>query len=178
MSISRVSHLTAIGALLTLGAGLVRQPVRAADALKAGDPFPDLGQFQLEGAMPESWKGKVVLLDFWASWCGPCKASFPVMEELYQKYGKGDFVIVAVNLDDKRALMEVFLKDHPVSFPVVRDATRKLVGVVNISSMPASFLLDREGRIVSVHRGFRGEETKKEYVREIEALLKPKPAKD
>jgi thiol-disulfide isomerase/thioredoxin len=146
--------------------------VRAATKLKAGDAFPDLNQFQLEGSLPEALKGKVVLVDFWASWCGPCKASFPVMEALHQKYGKDGLVIIAVNLDDKREQMQEFLTQHTASFPIVRDAAKKLVGAVNIGSMPSSFVVDRQGKIATVHSGFHGEETRKQYFAEIEALLK------
>jgi len=169
-----------LGALAALALGLEfgALPTLAADKLKPGDSFPDLAQYQLEGPLPEPWKGKVVLVDFWASWCGPCKASFPVMEELFKQYGKDGLLIIAVNLDDKREKMDAFLKDHPVSFLTVRDAAKKLVGAVNIKSMPSSFVLDRDGRIVAVHNGFRGDETKKEYVQQLEALLKPKAAKD
>jgi thiol-disulfide isomerase/thioredoxin len=153
--------------------GLILSPgLHAATRLKAGDAFPELSQFQLEGQLPAATKGKVVLVDFWASWCGPCKASFPVMEELHQKFGKDGLLIIAINLDDKRDNMEVFLTQHSVSFAVVRDAAKKLVGAVNIPSMPASFVLDREGKVVAVHQGFHGDETRKQYLEEIQSLLK------
>jgi thiol-disulfide isomerase/thioredoxin len=113
----------------------------------------------------------VVLVDFWASWCGPCKASFPAMEQLLERYGKDGFVIVAVNLDEKRGAMDEFLKRNPVKFAVVRDAEKKLVAQVNIASMPTSFLLARDGKIAVVHSGFHGEDTKKKYAQEIEQLL-------
>jgi len=178
MRISLVKWHVGALAVLALSSGLGTLPALAADKLKVGDPFPDLAQYQLEGPLPEPWKGKVVLVDFWASWCGPCKASFPVMEELFNQYGKDGLLIIAVNLDDKREKMDAFLKEHPVSFLTVRDATKKLVGAVNIKSMPSSFILDRDGRIVALHNGFHGEETKKQYVQQLEALLKPKTAKD
>ena len=145
----------------------------AADGpLKVGDPFPDLTKFQLDGKLPENLHGKIVIVDFWASWCGPCKASFPAMEQLHQRYGKDGLVIIAVNLDDNRVAMEEFLKKNPVSFVVVRDAGKQLVARANIASMPTSFVLDSEGKVHSLHNGFRGEETKKQYVQELEALLK------
>jgi cytochrome c biogenesis protein CcmG, thiol:disulfide interchange protein DsbE len=153
-------------AILVLGAALA-----AAAPLKEGDPFPDLTKFGLEGSLPDL-HGKVVIVDFFASWCGPCKESFPVMEELNQKYGPKGLVIVAVNLDKKKADMEDFLKSHPATFVIVRDADNKLVKQVNIPTMPSSFLLDRNGKIHSFHRGFKGAETKKQYTEEIESLLK------
>jgi thiol-disulfide isomerase/thioredoxin len=156
----------------TLALGWSGTNLHAASKLKAGDAFPELSQFQLEGHLPEATKGKVVLVDFWASWCAPCKASFPVMEELHQKFGKDGLLIIAINLDDKRDQMEEFLSKHPASFLIVRDASKKLVGAVNIPSMPASFILDRDGKVVSMHQGFHGDETRKQYRGEIEALLK------
>ena len=176
MKTSLVKKSLALLAVLAPGLLLQLDPARAGGKLKAGDPFPDLAHFQLEGQLPESAKRTVVLVDFWASWCGPCKASFPVMDELYKKYSKDGLVIIAVNLDDKRELMDDFLKKHPVTFPVVRDAGKKLVGAVSISSMPSSFVLDDHGRILSVHNGFHGQETEKQYVEEIERLLKSRPS--
>jgi len=139
--------------------------------LKEGDPFPDLKQFGLEGHIPDI-QGKVVLVDFFASWCHPCQESFPVMEALYKKYSDQGLVIVAINVDKNQADMDDFLKSHPADFVILRDAGNKLVSQVKIPTMPSSFLLDRTGKISAFHRGFKGEETRKEYTQEIEALLK------
>ena len=139
--------------------------------LKPGDAFPDLSKFGLEGTLPDL-KGKVVLVDFFASWCGPCKESFPAMQELHKKFGGQDFIILAINLDKKKEAMADFLKSHPADFAIVRDAANKLVAEVKIPTMPTSFLLDREGKVHSVHGGFKGDETRKKYTEEIAALLK------
>jgi thiol-disulfide isomerase/thioredoxin len=143
-----------------------------AGGLKVGDSLPDLSQAKLEGKLPDNLKGKVVLLDFWASWCEPCKASFPVMEELQKAYGDRGFVILAVNVDEDRGEMEAFLKKHSSSFAVVRDAAQKLVAQAGVATMPSSFLVDVEGKIRFVHTGFHGADTKKKYQQEIESLLK------
>lgn len=139
--------------------------------IKLGDTFPDLTKFGLEGKLPDL-QGKVVLVDFFASWCGPCKESFPAMEELHKKYADKGLVIIAINLDKNKADMESFLKEHPASFVIVRDAANKLVGEVKIPTMPSSFLLDKSGKVHAFHRGFKGEETKKKYAEEVESLLK------
>ncbi len=144
-----------------------------AEPVKVGDTFPDLGKFKLEGVLPDI-KGKVVLVDFWASWCLPCKQSFPALNELHERYGANGFLIVAVNVDEKRANMESFLKSTPAKFAVVRDAEQKLVARTEVETMPTSFLIDATGRVRFVHNAFRGDATKKEYVREIEELLKQK----
>ena len=147
------------------------KPLKPGAALQAGDALPDLSTFGLEGKLPDKLKGKVVLLDFWASWCGPCKESFPVMEELHEKYGAKGLVVLAVNVDEKTEAMQDFLKDHPVKFIVLHDATKKLVGTAKIGSMPTSFIVNPHGQVVSVHKGFHGKETAKEYAEEVEKLL-------
>jgi thiol-disulfide isomerase/thioredoxin len=142
--------------------------------LKVGESFPDLNSFKLEDAAPDI-KSKVVLVDFWASWCGPCKQSFPALDELQKKYGEQGFVIIAVNEDEKKSDMDDFKKQHPVSFVIVRDAGadgKKLIEKVDVSSMPTSFLIDTTGKVRFTHSGFYGNKTKEEYAREIETLLK------
>ena len=142
-----------------------------AGPLKEGDAFPDLTTVGLEGSLPDI-KGKVVLVDFFASWCGPCKESFPAMQDLHKKYAGKGLIILAINLDKKKSDMDDFLKLHPADFAIVRDAANKLVSQIKIPTMPTSFLLNRDGKVVSVHRGFKGEETRKKYTEEIDALLK------
>lgn len=155
-----------------LALGVIATTALAADkGIKAGDSFPDLTTFSLEGKLPDDLKGKVVLVDFWASWCGPCKESFPVMEELQSRFGKKGLVVLAVNLDDDSGTMNDFLKKHPVTFTVVRDAKKKLVSTVNIKSMPSSFVLTPDGKVASVHKGFHGQETRDQYFKEIEDLI-------
>lgn len=144
----------------------------ASAAIKPGDAFPELAPYKLEGTPPAALKHKVVLVDFWASWCGPCKESFPAMEELQERFGKQGLVIIAVNVDENRGDMKAFLKDHAASFTVLRDAHQQLVEKAGIATMPSSFLLDRDGKVRFVHSGFRGQATKREYVAEIESLLK------
>jgi thiol-disulfide isomerase/thioredoxin len=140
--------------------------------VKAGESFPDLSAFKLEGTLPETAKAKVVMVDFWASWCEPCKQSFPVMQDLHQRYAKEGLVIIAVNVDENRADMEKFLKKNGVTFAVLRDANQKLVERAGVATMPTSFLIDREGKVRFMHNGFRGAETGKKYDEEIQSLLK------
>ena len=137
-----------------------------------GESFPELASFKLEGKLPDTAKAKVVMVDFWASWCDPCKRSFPVMEELHQRYGKDGLVIIAVNVDEKRADMEAFLKKNAVSFAVLGDGNQKLVERAGVAAMPTSFLIDKDGKVRFLHNGFRGAETKKKYDEEIQSLLK------
>ena len=150
--------------------------VTLADAgVKVGDALPDLAGAKLEGKLPDTLQGKVVLVDFWASWCLPCAQSFPVMEDLQEKYKDRGLVVLAVNVDETNELMQNFLKKHAVTFPVVRDADQKLVAAFAPETMPTSFLVDTDGKVRYLHNGFHGETTRKEYITEIESLLKGTP---
>ena len=93
------------------------------------------------------------------------------MDELQKKYGDR-LVIIAVNVDEKAANMKKFLEKHPVSFTTVRDASQKLVAAAEPATMPTSFILDGDGKVRFRHTGFHGKDTRKEYITEIESLLK------
>jgi thiol-disulfide isomerase/thioredoxin len=160
--------------LAVLALGVAGRAQAGSAALKVGEEFPDLAQFHLEGDLPAALRGKVVIVDFWASWCNPCKASFPVLEELHKRYGAQGLVVIAVNVDDQRAEMDAFLKQHPATFTIVRDAGKQLVGRANIGTMPTSFVVDAAGKVQAIHNGFHGEATRKQYIAAIEQLLKAK----
>ena len=132
---------------LMLTALLAGTLFNAPAALKVGDDFPDLAGFKLEGTLPDSLKGTVVLVDFWASWCGPCKKTFPVMNDLQKKYGDRGLVIIAINEDEERSDMQDFLKQNPATFVVVRDPGQKLVAEAGVPTMPGSFVLDDAGKV-------------------------------
>lgn len=167
----RTSRRRALGCLLAaLVAVSITRPAAAA-AAKVGDPFPSLSEGGLEGTVPEL-QGKVVLVDFWASWCGPCKKSFPAMKELQDKFGPRGFTILAISVDEKKAAMDAFLKKNNPGFAIVRDARGRLPELLGVETMPTSFLLDPSGKILARHSGYEGESTKREYAVEIEAALK------
>ena len=106
------------------------------------------------------YKGKVVYLDFWASWCGPCKQSFPWMNKLQEQYQRDGFEIVAVNLDTSRKEAEAFLAKIPANFDVAFDKTGKTAKQYKLKAMPSSFLIDRNGNLVHKSLGYRTEEKK------------------
>jgi thiol-disulfide isomerase/thioredoxin len=169
---SQLSRRRAMATLVAgVGAVLAQSWSVLAASAKAGDTFPDLSQFGLEGALPDL-KGKVALVDFWASWCAPCKKSFPVMKDLVDKFGSRGFTVIAVNLDEKKAAMESFLKKNPIPFVVLHDAKGRLAEAIGVEKIPTSFLVDPNGKITRVHSGFDGEATRREYLAEIEAALK------
>ena len=156
--------------LLTTSAALaLLARTTASAAFTEGMALPDLGSFGLAGTLP-SLKGKVVYLDFWASWCGPCKASFPVLNSWHQKLSARGLVVLGVNVDEKEADMATFLKKNAISFPVVRDAQHKLVATADVKTMPTSFLIDRKGVIRHVHSGFHKQD-EATLLSQINALL-------
>lgn len=129
-----------------------------------------LESFALEGEVPEI-EGKVTLVDFWASWCAPCKAAFPEMEKLYQKFKDKGFQIVAVSVDQKANQMQRFLDKQKPSFATPHDAGQQLVKAAEISVMPSSFLVDREGVIRFAHEGWHGKESVENLTNQIQTLL-------
>ena len=124
----------------------------------------------VDGLDLERFKGKVVLLDFWASWCTPCKASFPWMQQLQERYDRGDLVVVAVNVDHERALAERFLHEQRADFSVVFDPQGRIAERFDVRSMPASFYIDRTGKVRYTHAGFR-EDDKAGAERELAGLM-------
>jgi len=133
---------------------------RQAFAQDSGSPAFDLGR----------WRGRVVLLDFWASWCLPCRQSFPWMEEMRAKYGDRGLVVVAVDLDEDPAKAARFLKGSRVGFVDVRDPNGAIARAFGVAVMPSSLLFDRQGRPVYRHEGFRPENAR-EYEGHLVELL-------
>lgn len=146
-------------------------PALAADAGALAPDFDLPGQ--KGGVKLSANKGKLVYLDFWASWCGPCKKAFPVLTELQKKYADQGFTVVGISIDEDKSDMDKFLKKNPVPFPILRDAEGKKLGEkVDIQGVPTSFLVGPDGKILSVHSGFEGDKSRTAYIAEIEAALK------
>lgn len=103
----------------------------------------------------EALRGQWVYVDFWASWCGPCKQSFPWMNEMHDKYGARGLRIIAINVDARQADAERFLQANPARFAVAFDARGETPKRYEVKAMPSSFLIDPQGRIQLVHAGFR-----------------------
>ncbi len=141
---------------------------------KAGLVVPDLSGYELRGELP-SLEGKVTYLDFWASWCAPCKASFPALEELYQKYGDDGFQVVAVSVDTQEKAMRRFLDNAKPSFAIAWDPKHGLVSDAGIEAMPTSFLIDAKGVVRDVHIGWSSQSDAEELERKLLELLEELP---
>lgn len=129
-------------------------------AAVGAEPAPD---FTLPGSSQpvslSALRGKVVYVDFWASWCQPCRKSFPWMNSLQQRYRDQGLVVVGVNLDKSRELSDRFLHDVPAAFTVAYDPDGRAASAYHVKGMPSSYLIDRQGRIHSSHIGFRDDNT-------------------
>lgn len=164
---------TSLRSLVTLALTLTASSLVLAAPPKVGDAFPKLADYKLEGTLPD-FAGKVVLVDFWASWCGPCRHSFPALQEIHQKYKDQGVVVLGISLDEDKADMDGFLKKSKTDFAIVRDAKGKLAEKLDVNSIPASYLLDKSGKIVAIHSGYGGDATKRQYMAEIEKQLSGK----
>lgn len=161
------TKLLSLGALVLIGC-----PIGHAQ-IDVGAKFPELDAVHFEGALPSDLKGAVVLVDFWASWCAPCKASFPALNKIADEFSARGLRVVGVSVDERRPPFEAFVTRLKPSFAVVRDARQELVGQVKVPTMPTSYLVDRTGKVRFVHRGFH-DHTDEELRREIVALLEEK----
>lgn len=137
--------------MVSLGLALAT-PITKADSVTAPafSIASEAGQISLS-----EHKGKVVYLDFWASWCSPCRTSFKWLNEAQERYGSQGLVIIAVNVDQDKEAARQFLKENPVSFKVGFDPEGSVAKAYKVLGMPSSYLIDRNGRLQSTHVGYR-----------------------
>ncbi len=121
----------------------------------------------------ENYRGKVVILDFWASWCGPCQHEFPFLIDIQNKIRDTNYVILAVNIDKKISDAEKFINklDNKPSFPVIFDEKSKIPPLYQLETMPSTFFIDKKGIIRYIHNGFT-DSYKASYQKELNDLLK------
>ena len=116
-------------------------------------------------------RGKVVLINFWASWCNPCRQELPLLNKIYAQYRAAGFMLLAVNLDDNRKDAEAMLKGLDLRFPTLFDGNKSVAKLYRVDAMPATLVIDRDGRVRYVHRGYySGYEQK--YEQQVRELLK------
>ena len=144
----------------------------AAFAAGIGDPAPAFALRNARGDMVslESLHGQVVYVDFWASWCGPCRRSFPWMNEMHGRYGGRGLAIVAINVDKDPADAARFLERNPAQFAVANDNAGATPLDYSVRDMHSSYLIDARGKVVEIEHGFR-DERKDALERRIQALL-------
>ncbi|MEM0952965.1 MAG: TlpA disulfide reductase family protein [Pseudomonadota bacterium] len=122
--------------------------------------LPVLAKAKQELALAE-YRGKIVYVDFWASWCGPCRKSFPALDVLRKDYNAQGFEVVAISVDDYKDDALGFMEELPVSYPLVWDPTGTVMTAFGVLGMPTGFLLDKNGVVQAVHPGFRDGDAEK-----------------
>lgn len=157
--------------LLILGTLLFSVGALAADEVSG--PAPDFTLKSRDGKniRLSDLRGQVVMLNFWASWCGPCRQEMPLLDELYKRYGKAGFVLLGVNVEQDSSLGEKYLKDTPVSFPILWDPSSQVSQAYHVDAMPSTVMIDRDGNMRYLHRGYKpGYE--KQYKKQIKELIR------
>ncbi len=130
-------------------------------ALDAKDKAIDIPLPQLIGSIAgkssglTDHKGKIIYLDFWASWCGPCRQSFPFLNKLRNDYKEKGVEVIAINLDVDITEALAFLKDFPVDYPILLDPQGRMPSAYNVRGLPTAFLIDRKGEVFYRHLGFQ-----------------------
>lgn len=150
--------------ICSLPAVVYAQPTLNIDVKNSHNQLQSLDQF----------KGQVVYVDFWASWCGPCRKSFPWLNAMHDKYQQQGLTIVAINLDEDKAAAEKFLTAFPARFHIRFDPEGKTAQTFDLQGMPSSFIFNRKGELVQQHVGFFSKHAK-DYEHELSLLLKELP---
>lgn len=117
------------------------------------------------------YKGQVVMINFWATWCGPCRQEMPLLEQLYKKYKPMGFTMLGINVEPDSSGATEWLKATPVTFPILFDTESKVSKLYAVSGMPSTVIVDRKGQVRFLHRGYKpGDEN--EYLNQIRALVR------
>ena len=139
----------------------------------SGQPAPD---FSLKSSTGENlrlseYRGDVVMINFWATWCGPCRQEMPLLDDLFDRYNRVGFNLLGVNIDDDSRRAMQMVEDLGVSFPVLFDDSKKVSKLYQVEAMPVTVIVDREGTVRYVHHGYKpGYE--EHYMTEIRSLLR------
>lgn len=141
--------------LLAAALGLSSTPAVAVSPAQAAPAFRATLLGQVAQLDSRHYAGKVVYLDFWASWCAPCRQSFPVLESLWQRHRERGLVVLGVNQDDRPEDAHGFLAKVSPTFQLLQDPEHRLAALYGVNAMPSGILIDRKGVVRHVHRGFR-----------------------
>jgi thiol-disulfide isomerase/thioredoxin len=173
--LKRTFLAAALGTALAATATLVA-PSPALAGETARRPAPDFTlpvRGQPAPVQLSKLRGQVVMINFWASWCGPCRQEFPLLDQMYRKYAPMGFTLLGVNVEPEMTDAEGFLAKVPVSFPIVMDRENAVSKAYGVNAMPSTVLVDRQGNVRWLHRGYKpGDENA--YLDQVRALLREK----
>jgi len=165
---NRVAVKAALAAIATVSLAL---PTLAGSGASSPAPTFDLPSRDGKEISLAQYKGQVGMINFWASWCGPCRTEMPLLETMYKTYGKRGFVLLGVNVEPDSNAANNWLKQTPVSFPVLYDTKSKVSSLYNVTGMPTTVFIDRKGNVRMVHQSYKaGDENT--YMSTMMSLLK------
>jgi len=165
-------RIAVLGALLVAVPGIFAANSFASSGL-AGQEAPDFALKSASGSnlRLSEYRGDVVMINFWATWCGPCRQEMPLLNDLYARYNRVGFSLLGVNIDDDSSRALEMAEELGVSFPVLFDERKEVSKLYQVEAMPVTVLVDREGKVRHVHLGYKpGYEEK--YLTQIRALLR------
>ncbi len=167
------SKLSRFGLSLILLCAVSFAAVGPASAATGGGPAPN---FTLKSLTGKNMKlseltGNVVLINFWASWCGPCREEMPLLNALHKKYEALGFTVLGVNVEEQADNARGFLKDFPVDFPVLLDSKNQVSKLYSVIAMPTTVVVDRDGNMRFLHKGFKSGDEKK-YRKIVKKLVR------
>jgi len=142
-------------------------------AVSSSTPAPDFTLARRGGGSVSlsELRGQVVMINFWATWCGPCRQEMPLLDDIYRKYRKMGFTLLGVNVEPDAKAAEEWLKQTPVSFPILYDPDSKVSKLYKVAGMPSTVFIDRKGNVRVLHKGYKpGDEN--EYLDHIRALIR------
>ena len=159
-------RIAAIAAALS-----VSLPTLAGSSAAAPAPTFTLASRAGQDVSLAQYRGQVVMINFWASWCGPCRQEMPLLESIYKKYNKMGFTMLGVNVEPNSNAANEWLKATPVSFPILYDRDSKVSKLYDVAGMPSTVIIDRNGKVRVLHRGYKaGDEN--EYLDSIRTLIR------
>ena len=165
-------RIALLGALFVVVPGIYAGSSFASSGL-AGQEAPDFALKSASGSnlRLSEYRGDVVMINFWATWCGPCRQEMPLLNDLYTRYNRVGFSLLGVNIDDDSSRALEMAEELGVSFPVLFDDRKEVSKLYQVEAMPVTVLVDREGKVRHVHLGYKpGYEEK--YLTQIRALLR------
>jgi peroxiredoxin len=165
-------RIALLGALLAVMPGIFAGSSFASSGL-TGQDAPDFALKSASGSnlRLSEYRGDVVMINFWATWCGPCRQEMPLLNDLYTRYNRVGFSLLGVNIDDDSSRALEMAEELGVSFPVLFDDRKEVSKLYQVEAMPVTVLVDREGKVRHVHLGYKpGYEEK--YLTQIRALLR------